>query len=90
MHCFPYQTSTGRFLKDNFNTVVPLDCFDAFGLVLPSFPITVFQVQKLLCMCPVDFHGIFQLDERRRDAVIALGIFLIESDLQVFFLPWAI
>lgn len=41
-------------------------------------------MEKLLKFCPTDIgsKGVFQIDQRGQDAVIALGIYFLESDFQ--------
>lgn len=41
------------------------------------------KVQRLLDLCPtLSANGIYRIDERSQDAVMALGIYFIESGLQ--------
>ena len=46
--------------------------------------VSFLQTKKLLDLCPKESSsGILRIDQRAQDAVIALGIFLLESGLQV-------
>ncbi|KAG7162490.1 Phosphatidylinositol 4-kinase alpha-like [Homarus americanus] len=41
------------------------------------------QVEKLLALCPLESHGgVFRVDQRSQDAVVAVGVYLLESGQQ--------
>lgn len=41
------------------------------------------QVEKLLALCPGESHGgVYRMDQRGQDAVVAVGVYYLESGLQ--------
>ena len=58
--------------------------FNCSKLVHKSLYVAIFQVQRLLALCPRESaSGIYRLDHRGQEAIIAIGIYYLESDLQV-------